>query len=484
MDECYKKQPCVKCIVPSCSQHREAGISFHKFPNEQRDRKRYQKWVKLLKLKYAPTQYSVVCSRHFQITDFHPPSEYHTLFKLSLVTDNNLPLLLTESSEQTKLVLKSDAIPLPVEENKENYDPQRNTKLEQAQARADRAAARAANKQQHDSPIETDTENLTVLTEEQQVSYEEAAVQVDTTDLDTLWAKKERKVLQFKTQEQLTAWTGLRNFKMLEVIVQALEMTPSAAVFHTWDISITHLTILVFVKLKTNLTFRCISSMFDIAPKTASKYFNAFVPSLAEVMRVAVPWPAKDMISKDLPYHFRQYPTVRAVLDCTEIPIQRSNCLHCRILTYSHYKGRETAKYLVSVTPGGCFNYVSPGYVGKASDKFIFNACNIITLFDENDAVMVDKGFSISNELLQHNLKLIRPPTLFDGQLSRDEATSNVSIAGARVHVERSIQRMKQFKILTDRVDPTLLYLLDDVVIILAGVVNLSAPILADNRFL
>nr|XP_029728514.1 uncharacterized protein LOC115266422 [Aedes albopictus] len=224
MDECYKKQPCVKCIVPSCSQHREAGISFHKFPNERRDRKRYQQWVQRLKLKYAPTQYSVVCSRHFQITDFHPP----------------------KSSEQTKLVLKSDAIPLPVEENKENYDPQRNTKLEQAQARADRAAARAANKQQHDSPIETDTENLTVLTEEQQVSYEEAAVQVDTTDLDTLWAKKERKVPQFKTQEQLTAWTGLRNFKMLEVIVQALEMTPSAAVFHTWDISITHLTILVF----------------------------------------------------------------------------------------------------------------------------------------------------------------------------------------------------------------------------------------------
>ncbi|XP_055534050.1 uncharacterized protein LOC129723705 [Wyeomyia smithii] len=144
---------------------------------------------------------------------------------------------------------------------------------------------------------------------------------------------------------------------------------------------------------------------------------------------------------------------------------------------------RETAKYLVSVTPGGCLNYVSQGYVGRASDKFIFNASDMISLFDKHDAVMVDKGFAIKKELEQRNLELVRPPTLINEQFNIREARDNVSITGARVHVERGIQRMKNFKILTEKVDLAILHLLDDIMVIIAGVVNLSAPILSDDRF-
>lgn len=95
-------------------------------------------------------------------------------------------------------------------------------------------------------------------------SYDDAAVQVDTTDLDVLFKKKERKVFKIDSVEQLTAWTGLGSFKMLEVIVSAFEMTPEAKQFSKLVISIKHLVILVFVKIKTNMSFRCISSLFDI----------------------------------------------------------------------------------------------------------------------------------------------------------------------------------------------------------------------------
>lgn len=378
--------------------------------------------------------------------------------------------------------MRNDAVPSVVEEPQ-----QARGNPELIKGRADRAKSRASRKEECDLSTDAETSqtpaDVAVQVGAPMLMNVTVAVQVDTLDLDSLWKKPEREVVQFKTEEQFTAWTGLGHFKMLEVIVKAVEMTPEAKMFAKWDISIENLVTLVFVKLKTNLSFRCISNMFGITPKTASKYFHTFVPILADVMRIAVPWMNKDNIANDLPYHFQQYPNVRAILDCTEIPIQRSNCLHCRIITYSHYKGRETAKYMVSITPGGVFNFISPGYVGKASDKFIFNACNILPLFEENDAVMVDKGFSIMKELVEHKLELIRPPMLFDGQLSKEEATSNVSIASARVHVERSIQRLKQFKILTERVDTTLLHLLDDFIIILAGTVNLSAPILSDNRF-
>ncbi|EDS43100.1 conserved hypothetical protein [Culex quinquefasciatus] len=185
------------------------------------------------------------------------------------------------------------------------------------------------------------------------------------------------------------ACPGISNFKMLEVFEKAVKMIPDATFLERWDISVRHLILLVCIKLKTDMSFRCISSLFDVTPKTASKYFRGFVPLLADVMRVAVPWQDGDLLKKDLPYHFRQFQNVRAVLDCT-----------------------ETVKFLVSVTPGGVFNYVSQGFVGKASDKFIFNASGMITMFDEGDSIMVDKGFAISNELSQHRLEMIRPPLL------------------------------------------------------------------------
>lgn len=140
-------------------------------------------------------------------------------------------------------------------------------------------------------------------------------------------------------------------------------------------------------------------------------------------------------------------------------------------------------KFLVSVTPGGVFNYVSQGFVGKASDKFIFNTSGMITMFDEGDSIMVDKGFAISNELSQHRLEMIRPPLLQGEQLSTEEAKQNASIARHALGLERAIQRLKNFNIFTNKFELNLVPFIDDLIIIAAGITNLSDPILADSRF-
>lgn len=57
-------------------------------------------------------------------------------------------------------------------------------------------------------------------------------------------------------------------------------------------------------------------------------------------------------------------------------------------------------------------------------------------------------------------------------------------IARARVHVERAIQRMKLFKVLKGPVPWEMVGALDHILITIAGIVNLSSPILADKRFL
>lgn len=86
---------------------------------------------------------------------------------------------------------------------------------------------------------------------------------------------------------------------------------------------------------------------------------------------------------------------------------------------------------------------------------------------------------------MEHKVKLIRPPFLRSKQqLSKDEAERNQKISAARVHVERAIQRMKIFKILTDNFAVDLLPYIDDVVGTIAGLVNVSKPLFSSDRYL
>lgn len=97
---------------------------------------------------------------------------------------------------------------------------------------------------------------------------------------------------------------------------------------------------------------------------------------------------------------------------------------------------------------------------------------------------MVDKGFLIESECTNNNNKLIRPVFLKNkSQFSTQESELNLSIAEACVHVERAIQRIKSFNILTSTFEWKLAPYLDNILLIIAGIVNLSSPILSDERF-
>jgi DDE superfamily endonuclease len=79
---------------------------------------------------------------------------------------------------------------------------------------------------------------------------------------------------------------------------------------------------------------------------------------------------------------------------------------------------------------------------------------------------------------------MYRPPFLRGKtQFSKEEAEENVRIAAARVHVERAIQRVKQFKLLKGTVGLNHLGVLDHIMVVSCALVNLQAPILADKRF-
>ncbi|XP_018374077.1 PREDICTED: uncharacterized protein LOC108768218 [Trachymyrmex cornetzi] len=192
-----------------------------------------------------------------------------------------------------------------------------------------------------------------------------------------------------------------------------------------------------------------------------------------------IPWPDREMIRSNMPIAFKNFNTTRIIMDCAEIPIEKPHCVKCRILTYSNYKKRHTIKWNVALTPSGLIVHVSSSYGGRSFDKFIVIDSGILDKLDPYDAVMVDRGFLIENECLQRHLILIQPLFLKKKlQLSKAEALRIAEIAQARVHVERVIQRLREFSFLSDEVPWNLITYFDEILIIMAAIVNLSAPVL------
>lgn len=182
---------------------------------------------------------------------------------------------------------------------------------------------------------------------------------------------------------------------------------------------------------------------------------------------------------KNIPKCFKSFENVRAVVDGIEITIQKQKKTCCQSDFYSFYKSNYTVKFLTAVSPGGLITFISEAYPGRSSDKAIFEQSKLIDKFDSNDSIMVDKGFLIDDICLQNNIQLIRPPFLQDKkQFSKNEALLNSKIAKARVHIERSNQRIKIFKILSSKLSSYLVGKVNKIFFIICTIVNLSSPIL------
>ena len=87
-------------------------------------------------------------------------------------------------------------------------------------------------------------------------------------------------------------------------------------------------------------------------------------------------------------------------------------------------------------------------YGGHCSDKVIVEHCGILQLLEEGDEVMADRGFEIQDLLTSMKVYLNIPPFVRSkDQLNPDEEDEIREIASVRIHVERAIERVKNFNI-------------------------------------
>ncbi|KAK0144261.1 hypothetical protein N1851_017374 [Merluccius polli] len=220
--------------------------------------------------------------------------------------------------------------------------------------------------------------------------------------------------------------------------------------------------LLTLMKLKLNSGHVDLATRFNCSTATVSNIFITIVCALSDILYVGFMEnniPSREKNQTSLPNCFLPFPNCRIVLDCTEVAMSSTKSLETQSHLYSQYKGRTTLKALVQgsgtygsratfgVAPNGVITFVSDLYGGSASDKAITGDSGILQHLQPGDMVMADKGFTI-RDILPEGVTLNIPSFLVNGQFTQEEVNNNRLISRARIHVERSIQRLKVFRIL------------------------------------
>lgn len=150
--------------------------------------------------------------------------------------------------------------------------------------------------------------------------------------------------------------------------------------------------------------------------------------------------------------------------------------------TSSQYK-HNTLKVLIGIPPTGLITFVSSVYGGNTSDRYTVEA-EFINKVEPGDAIMIHRRFNIGDLILQCAAKLHTPPfTRSDGtkgrMLTQNEIAKTRSIASVRIHVERTIGRMKTFKLLGQTMHQNMWPLMDNVVVIVAVLCTTMPPLVS-----
>ena len=236
--------------------------------------------------------------------------------------------------------------------------------------------------------------------------------------------------------------------------------------------------LIVIIKLRLGLFNKDLSYRFGVKPFYISRIFRSWVKVLSKELVCFIVWPEKSSLRQNLPECFSKFCNCVAIIDCTEIFIQRPLNLNTRAQTWSNYKNTNTIKYLVGMNPAGPVSFLSEGWGGRTSDKEITSKSGFLDRLDYGDMVMADRGFTISRELSLKGATLAIPDfTKGKVQMPAGSVARSRRISNVRIHIERVIGRLRTFRILNQIIPISQVDLLDKIMIIVCALVNLNESV-------
>lgn len=244
--------------------------------------------------------------------------------------------------------------------------------------------------------------------------------------------------------EKVRMLTGLPSFPKLMAIFSAIVtfLKPKS------DIAPFKQMMLTLIRLRFNIPFAYLGFNFGISDATACRIFAHTVNVMHDILvPCLILWPSRDVLRQTLPMCFREsaYRKTTCIIDCFEIFIERPSNLKARAQTYSSYKSHNTMKYLIGVTPQGTVSFISDGYGGRTSDKYITQDSGFLDFIQPSDVILADRGFDCHDAIGSQQAEL-KVPAFTKGkkQLNPVEIEDTRRLASVRIHVERVIGVVRQ----------------------------------------
>ncbi|XP_062567145.1 uncharacterized protein LOC134229407 [Saccostrea cucullata] len=486
------------CCATNCHNYsgkniKDRKVTLHRFPVNKKHKMIWKNRVS--RKNWKPTSCSRLCSEHFISlsgpTKEHPlPSIFHhKTFK-------------TTNFDQTTEVLKE------INDNQQENTVRSDSETSESDSAENPSFTVDANKSVLDTSvlmhdycglIETSTlshqKNQLTQTDVQQ--NDSVCIQTIESYLDTcgsnmvsskkLCDKSTGTTLPFLTVEDLkqdiSFYTGLPNKETFYLLFQHLSDFHKCTVPDTGgrpkkmrDIDEF---LMVLMRLRLGLLIQDLAKRFNISVSTCSKIFNEWLDLMYEHLDFLVAWPERNVIKENMPDSFkRRYPNCRVIIDCTEIYTETPQSLSNKGRMYSDYKSHMTWKVLIGISPSGVITHVSDLWTGSTSDKQITKLSKLIEKCEPGDAIMGDKGFLIADLCTPNGIHLIIPPLKKHGRLTKSEVEKTRRIANLRIHVERAMERIKNFKIIQGVVPISLHDKVSKIVFVVCALCNLMPPLI------
>ena len=239
--------------------------------------------------------------------------------------------------------------------------------------------------------------------------------------------------------------------------------------------------ILVLLRLRLGLLETDLAERFKVSASTVSDIIKTWIVFMKmELQELCIRWPRKEQICFYMPPVFKElYPDLVSIIDCTEIRMETPSSLDKQSMCYSSYKSHTTLKSLIGITPNGVVSFVSEFYSGSISDPDIVEKSGFVNHVQHGDCIMADKGFTIRDQLAAVGARLVMPNYLSSkGKFSRRETEHNKKVASLRIHVERYMERLKNWHLFDRMIPITTAPIASDAWIVIACLSNFWPPMI------
>ena len=123
---------------------------------------------------------------------------------------------------------------------------------------------------------------------------------------------------------------------------------------------------------------------------------------------------------------------------------------------------------------------MSHGWGSHVSDKDIALKSRFLDYLHHGYCILADHGFTVVEKLASCGATLKIPHfTKGKAQMSGKVVSTSRKISNVHIHVERVIGRLRRYRILQYNIPITQVKLLNDVMIIIAGFVNLNDSVVS-----